>query len=118
MSWIKTRLKSFGYAFTGLWTLFRTETHAQIHLLALVVVTVAGLITGLERWEWLAIILTIALVVAAEGMNTALEALADALHPGHHPLVGKAKDVAAGAVLFCAIAALAVALIVFLPHWL
>lgn len=118
MSWIKVRLQSFGYAFRGLWVLFRTETHAQIHLLALITVTIAGLLTGLARWEWVAIILTIALVVAAEGINTALEAVADALHPEHHPFIGKAKDVAAGAVLFCAMAAIAVALIVFLPHWL
>ena len=118
MSWISTRIASFGYAFRGLYQLFATETHAQIHLLALVVVVIAGVFTGLERWEWLSLVLTIALVMAMEGINTALEALADALHPGHHPMVGKAKDVAAGAVLICALAAVIVAMIVFLPHWL
>jgi diacylglycerol kinase len=118
MHWIKKRLNSFGCAFNGLWTLFRTETHAQIHLLAVVVVGIAGFFTGLGRWEWLVVILTITLVLALEGMNTALEALADAIHPEHHPLIGKAKDVAAGAVLMSAIGALVVAVVVFLPHWM
>jgi len=118
VSWMTTRIASFGYAMRGVWQLFSQETHAQIHLLATVLVLVAGFITGLQRWEWVALIVCIALVVALEGMNTALEALADALHPGHHPMVGKAKDVAAGAVLVCALAAVVVACLVFLPHWL
>jgi len=80
-------------------------------------VLIAGVVTGLQRWEWLGLLLTIALVMAMEGVNTALEALADALHPGHHPLVGKAKDVAAAAVLICSFAAVGVAALVFIPHW-
>ena len=118
MHWIRTRIASFRYAFSGVAQLFRHETHAQLHLLAALLVIVAGLITGLARWEWLALILSIALVMAAEGLNTALEALADALHPQHHPLIGKAKDIAAGAVLLTALASLVVASLVFLPHWL
>lgn len=118
MSWIKTRVASFSYAFKGMFQLFATETHAQIHLLAMVVVILAGFAVGIKPVEWGLIVLAIALVIAAEGFNTALEALADALHPGHHPLVGTAKDIAAGAVLVCAIAAVVIAAIVFLPYWL
>lgn len=118
MSWLKTRLASFTFAFRGLKHLFTSETHAQIHLLAAVIVVIAGILTGLSSSDWLALVLVISLVMAMEAMNTALEALADALHPSHHPLVGKAKDVAAGAVLLCAFAALIVACLVFLPHWL
>lgn len=115
--WLGTRIKSFGYAFRGVGMLFRYETHAQVHLLALIVVCTAGIVTGLQTWEWVAIVLIVALVLAAEAINTALEALADGLHPGHHPMVGKAKDIAAGAVLLCAFAALIVALLIFTPYW-
>ncbi|UTW49887.1 diacylglycerol kinase [Bacterioplanoides sp. SCSIO 12839] len=118
MSWLKTRLASFIFAFRGLKHLFASEAHAQIHLLAAVAVVVAAFATGVSTSEWLALVFAIVLVMAMEALNTALEALADALHPGHHPLVGKAKDVAAAAVLLCAFAAVIVACLVFLPHWL
>lgn len=117
-SWLRTRRASFGYAFRGVLQLFTTEAHAQIHLAAAVIVVIAALATGVSASEWLALIFAIVLVMAMEALNTALEALADALHPGHHPLVGKAKDIAAGAVLLCAFAAVLVACLVFLPYWL
>ena len=65
--------------------------------------------------EWIAVSLSIGIVLGAEGFNTALESLADAVHPEQHPLVGRAKDAAAGAVLLAAIAAIVVGILVFLP---
>jgi diacylglycerol kinase (ATP) len=76
----------------------------------------AGLLFSLSAPEWCAVILAIALVWAAEGLNTALERLTDLVSPQFHPLAGKAKDIAAGAVLLAAIGAFCVGLVVFLPR--
>jgi diacylglycerol kinase len=110
-------LKSFAFALQGVAFLVRTQANARIHLLATLLVCAAGLWLGLGRMEWLWIIVAIALVWSAEAFNTALEQLADALHPGRHPGVGRAKDLAAGAVLIAALAAAAIGVLVFLPHW-
>jgi diacylglycerol kinase len=111
------RVKSFQYAFAGLFDLFIGQHNARIHLLACVVVILAAWMTAISALEWLVLILTLALVLMAEALNTALEYLADASVPEQHPLIGKAKDVAAAAVLICAIASLFIAAIIFLPKW-
>lgn len=113
---VAARARSFLHAFQGIGTLLRTEHNAWIHAAATVAVTCAGLVVGLEAVEWGLIVLAIALVWSAEAINTALEALADAVHPDPHPLVGRAKDLAAGAVLLAALGAVVIALLVFVPH--
>jgi diacylglycerol kinase len=112
---VKDRLKSFGYAFQGLRTLVLEQTNARIHLLATVFVIGLGLNQGLTRLEWVAILLCVALVWCAEALNTSLEYLCDAVHPEQHPLIGRAKDVAAAGVLVCAVVSVAVAVLIFLP---
>ena len=72
----------------------------------------------LDRFEWLVLTLTIAIVLAAEGINTALEAVVDLASPDYHPLAKIAKDVGAGTVLLTAIAAVIVGLLLFLPRLL
>lgn len=115
-AWWQTRGRSFVYAFAGLKVFFTTQAHAQFHLLASVVVisTAFVLQVSLADWRWL--ILLIGLVMAFEAMNTAIELLADAVHPDHHPLVGQAKDVAAAAVLMVSLVALILAVLIFLPY--
>ncbi len=108
------RVKSFHYAFKGIRELFTGQHNAQIHLLATVVVVAMGVVFEISRSEWLIIILTIALVIMAEALNTAIEYLADACVPDQHPLIEKAKDIAAAGVLFCAMAAVLVGAIIFL----
>jgi diacylglycerol kinase (ATP) len=98
--------------------LVRTQHNAWIHLAAAAAVITAGVAFGLNRWEWASLIVAIALVLGAEAMNTAIEALADALAPEFNAGVGRAKDVAAGAVLILAIAAAIIGALVFLPHLL
>ncbi|NJM07712.1 diacylglycerol kinase family protein [Candidatus Gracilibacteria bacterium] len=109
-------LRAFRYAFGGLGYLLRTQRNAQIHCLIGLCALALGAFLGLARWEWLALVLTIALVLAAEGVNTAIEAAVDVATEAYHPLARVAKDVAAGAVLICAIAAVIVGCIIFLPH--
>ena len=86
-------------------------------LAAATVLTVcAGAYFSVSLTEWCALILALALVWAAEGLNTALERLTDLASPGFHPLAGKAKDIAAGAVLIASAGAFLVGLFVFLSH--
>jgi diacylglycerol kinase len=114
---MRNRFRSFKYAFRGIWTLLSTQMNARIHLAALVVVVVAGLIVGLGLGEWALVAIAVSMVFAAEAMNSALEFLADHTAPEWHDKVQKAKDLAAGAVLLTAAGALAVGILVFLPHF-
>lgn len=109
------RVRSFGYAFQGIATLFREQINARIHLLAVLLITALGLWLELSRSEWCDILLCMALVLLAEALNTALEYLVDLVSPGQHPLAGKAKDVAAGAVLLSVICCAVVWGLIFLP---
>ena len=85
-------------------------------MLATVGAVAAGLFFQLSRAEWCWIVLAIAIVWTAEALNTAFEFLADAASPSFHPIIRDAKDVAAGAVLVTAVAAVIIGVIVFLPH--
>ncbi len=113
-SW-KARARSFKYAFKGIAMLFTTEHNAWIHASAATIVIVAGVALSISTIEWAIIMLTIGAVVSAEAANSAIEALADKVCKTHDPLIGRAKDIAAAAVLMMAFAALAVGLIIFIP---
>jgi diacylglycerol kinase (ATP) len=108
-------IKSFGDAFTGIYELIKSESNARIHFLATVCALIAGVLLRISKTEWCVILIVIALVWAAEAFNTALEKLTDHLFPEYHETARFAKDVASGAVLVCAIAALVCGLIIFLP---
>ncbi len=110
------RIESFAHAFRGLALLLATQHNAWIHAAATVVICVLGGLLGITSGEWLAVVLAITAVWSAEAMNTAFEALCDRVSPEHHPLVQRAKDVAAGAVLVCAMGAATIGLIVFGPR--
>ncbi|MEZ4920632.1 MAG: diacylglycerol kinase family protein [Saprospiraceae bacterium] len=112
---LRRRIDSFGYAFKGLVFLFKTQANARIHLLATLVVLVAGWYFEVSRVEWLILLLFIVLVIAMEAVNTALEQLTDLVSPEWHPLAGRAKDLAAAAVFVLAIGAIFAAFIIFGP---
>jgi diacylglycerol kinase len=111
----KKCIASFRYAFTGIALLIKTQANARFHLLAAAVVIVAAWYLEVSALEWAILALTIGTVLAAEGFNTALEFLTDLVSPDYHELAGKTKDVAAGAVLITAFAAIAVAVFIFGP---
>lgn len=113
-TWRK-RLRSFKYAFHGIWLLVRYEHNAWIHCFAAVCVVVAGAVLGLSAAEWIVITFAVGLVLAAEAINSSIEALADLVSPGYNEAIKRTKDLAAGAVLILAIAAAVVGLIVFVP---
>ncbi|MBW8307699.1 MAG: diacylglycerol kinase family protein [Thiobacillus sp.] len=110
------RLKSLAHALRGVDHVVRTEPNARLHLLVAVLVCAAGVYFRLGRSEWLWISVAITLVWSAEAFNTALELLADVLHPARHAGIGRAKDVAAAAVLIAALGAMVIGLLVFVPH--
>ena len=112
----RRRVASFGYAVRGVWAALRSEVHLRFHAGATVVVIGLGFYYGIARVEWALVALAVAGVWTAELVNTAIEALTDLASPAYHPLAGKAKDVAAGAVLLAALGALAVGVLVFGPH--
>ncbi len=112
------RLESFRHAFRGLGILLASQHNARIHLLASVCACGLGLLIGISLLEWCAIAVAIVMVWTAEALNTAFEFLCDAASPEFHPLIQKGKDVAAGAVLLCAVGAAVIGLLVFLPHLL
>ena len=117
MNYIKKRISAFGYAFKGIYMMFRHEAHALIHLIATVAVIVAGFLFRINALEWCVICLCIGGVFMAEAFNTAIEKLADKVSPEKDPLIGRAKDVAAGAVLLFAISTVVIACIIFIPKF-
>ncbi|MGB1216414.1 MAG: diacylglycerol kinase family protein [Saprospiraceae bacterium] len=112
---IKDRLNSFKYAFQGIKELFLNTPNARIHLAFVVALLACGFVFRISITEWCLVILSIGMVLTAEAFNTALEHLTDLVSPDYHPLAGKAKDVAAGAVFLAAISAAIVGTIIFLP---
>ena len=115
MSFLRSRAKSFSYAFKGLAFVLQTQHNARIHLVAALIVIALGLFAGLGANEWLWLLSAITLVWFAETMNTAFEYLCDVVQPEFHASVGRAKDIAAGAVLITAIYAVIVGCLILVP---
>ena len=112
---MKKRLQSFGYAFRGIREVMGSEANMQIHIAITILVIVCGIAFSISLTEWMFCLLCIGLVVGAEMMNTAIENVVDLASPEQHPLAGKAKDIAAGAVLICAIISVFIGLLIFVP---
>jgi diacylglycerol kinase (ATP) len=110
------RIRSFKFAFIGIWTMLKSQHNAWIHTCATVAVIAAGLYFGVSPSEWCWLVLAIIAVWTAEALNTAFEFLADVASPEFHPLVKNSKDVAAGAVLISAIGSVIIGLLVLGPH--
>ena len=110
--------RSFLYAAKGIAYMLRSQRNARIHIAATVIVCALGAWLGLTATDWRWLIAAITLVWSAEAVNTAIECLCDVVSPEYHPAVGRAKDLGAGAVLICAVGALAIGLITFAPYLL
>jgi len=115
MSFIKERIASFGYAFEGIFEVIKSQANFKIHFLAAFLAIAAGFYFSISSVEWCLIIASIAGVLSAETFNTAIEHLTNLVSPDYHILAKKTKDAAAGAVLFVAIGAAIIGVIIFLP---
>ena len=109
------RLRSFGFAFNGLKILFSEEHNARIHLIAAVIVIIAGFCFHISALEWMAVVLAIGLVITMEIINSAIENMADFVSPERHEMIKKIKDLSAAGVLVSAVTALIIGLIIFVP---
>lgn len=112
----RKQIRSFGYAWHGIWCCIGKEQNLSFHLIATVLVIGAGCFFQITRTEWAIVLLCIGIVISAELFNTAIEKLVDLVSPQRHPVAGQVKDIAAGAVLVCAFAAMIVGLVIFLPY--
>lgn len=114
----KSLWASFGYAWAGLLHSFRTQRNFRIHIAAAIVASIAGIILRISLTEWAIVVVLFVMVLAAEMVNTMVEALVDMVTQEYHPLAKIAKDVAAGVVLLTAVGAVVVGLLVFVPRLL
>jgi diacylglycerol kinase (ATP) len=113
---LRGRLRSFRCAIKGFAVMIQSQHSAWIHLVATVVVCAAGVLFGFSRSEWCWVVLSILIVWTAEALNTAFEFLADVASPTFNPVAGKAKDVAASAVLIAALGSAVIGILIIGPH--
>jgi len=108
-------MKGAKYALKGAFILLRTEASIQVQFAIATILTIAGFYYKISATEWMFQIFSIGLIMSIEGLNTAIEEIADFIHPEFHNKIGLIKDIAAGAVFIAAIAAITVGLIIYIP---
>ena len=112
---IIARAKSFTYAIRGVSLIFKTQHNSWVQLALSFFVVFMGFFFSISQTEWLFIVLSIGLVIAAEAFNTAFEFDIDLTSPTYHPYARDTKDVAAAAVLVTAVMATVIGFIIFIP---
>ncbi len=117
VNFLKFRLLSFKYAFRGLLLLIKTEHSVIAQLGIALMLILSGFCFEISQQDWINQLLVIGLVLAVEGMNTAVEKLADFVHEDQHPSIGFIKDISAGAVAFAAIFGFVVITLIYLPYF-
>lgn len=111
----KRLINSFKYAFDGLKYAFIYEQNLTVHIIATILVIVAGFLFNISVHEWLVLFLIIGLVIATELINTSIEATIDLITDEINPIAKVAKDTAASAVLVFGLTALIVGALIFIP---
>jgi diacylglycerol kinase (ATP) len=113
--YLKGRLRSLKFALRGMWILITTEDSIKAQLFFGLLATILGLYFNISGTEWAIQTIVIGLVLVAEAVNTAIEEVADFIHPEFHEKIGLIKDIAAGAPSFAAFTSLIVAGIIYVP---
>jgi diacylglycerol kinase (ATP) len=115
---LKSRIKAFKYAFSGLWIVLHTQKNAWIHSIISLAVIILAIWLQLPGKDWAILILTIALVWGAEIINTSIETIINLASPEQHPLARDGKDLGAAAVLVAAMASVIIGLLILgTPLW-
>ncbi|CAL2101475.1 Diacylglycerol kinase [Tenacibaculum sp. 190130A14a] len=109
------RLRSIKFALKGMWLLLTTEDSIKVQFSIAVLVTILGFYLDISSVEWMIQCLAIGLVLVAEALNTAVEKVADFIHPDYHEKIGFIKDIAAGAPAFAAFVSIIIFFIIYLP---
>ncbi len=115
IKFINNRIKSIGYAYKGAVLLITTEASIKVQLFIGILTTIAGFYFNISLTEWMIQIVTIGLVMSVEGINTAIEKIADFIHPDFNDKIGFIKDIAAGAVFISAVVGVIIGLLIYLP---
>ena len=114
-SYLRGRLRSLKFAIKGMWLLATTEDSIKAQLFVGVLAVTAGFYFDISNIEWMIQLIVTAMVLVAEASNTAVEKMADFVHPDYHKKIGFIKDIAAGAPAFAALFAMIVAAIIYVP---
>jgi diacylglycerol kinase (ATP) len=114
---LKKRVVSFRNAWKGVQSGFKTELHFRFHVFAAFIVIASALFFNITRIEWMIILLCIAAVLSSELINTSVERICDRITKDRDPLIGNAKDLAAGSVLIISAVALIIGAIIFTPYF-
>lgn len=117
-NFILNRLKAVKFAAIGFWILITTENSIITQVIIAVLITILGFLMHLSVTEWLFQTLAIGLIFVAESLNTAIEKIADFVHPEYHKQIGHIKDISAGAAFFAAIFAIIIGLIIYIPKFM
>jgi len=113
---MKALRNSFAAALRGIWMAIAGERNMKIHVGVMLLVVATGILVELSLVDWGLVGIAIGLVLTAELINTAVETLVNLVEPRQHPLAGKAKDIAAGAVLVAALVAVGIGVVVFYKY--
>lgn len=116
-SFIQGRIRAVGYAAKGAFLLLKNEASIKVQATIAIAVTIAGCYFELSTTEWIMQVFAIGLVMTAEGLNTAIEEMANFIHPDFNKKIGYIKDVAAGGVFFAAIVALILGCLIYYPKF-
>lgn len=111
-------MKRFKYAFDGMKVLLHKDHKFLLHIFAMIVAIAFGFIFKIDSHEWIFILIAIALVLAVEALNTAIEYVVDLVTTDYHEFAKFAKDIAAFSVLIVSILALIIGLIIFVPYFI
>jgi diacylglycerol kinase (ATP) len=114
-SFIRGRWRSLKFAFKGVWLLLTTEDSIKVQVFIAIAVTVFGIYFNISNTEWMLQFLAIGMVLVAEALNTAIEKIADFVHPDYHIKIGFIKDIAAGAPTFAGVISLIIAGFIYIP---
>lgn len=116
-SFLWGRLRGFGFAAKGAFLLLKNEASIQVQAVIAILMTFAGFYFNLSSNEWMMQVFAIGLVMSAEGLNTAIEEIANFVHPDFNKKIGYIKDVAAGAVFFAALSAVIIGCFIYFPKF-
>lgn len=116
-NFLSGRFKSLGFAIKGALKLITTEHSIMVQSTIAVLLIIAGFYFKISREEWMFQTFAIGLVLAIEGLNTAVEKIADFIHPEFHNRIGFIKDIAAGAVFFAALTAIIIGCFIYIPKF-
>lgn len=115
LGFVKGRLKGIRYALKGVYILVKSEDSIKAQLFFALFATLMGFLFAISSIEWMIQFLVIGLVLVAEALNTAIEKIADFVHPEYHKKIGSIKDVAAGAPAIAAVLSLLIAGFIYIP---